>query len=150
MRYSPSRHAAAGVILACALTAARAHADPVAYELDAEHTTVAFLVSHIGYAKVLGKFTAVEGSFVFDENTGELADLAVTVSAASVATDHAARDEHVRNRDFLDAERFPSITFAATGAQRSAFGMTYGVENGLVGDEIEVIVEIEARRVSSR
>lgn len=31
---------------------------------------------------------------------------------------------------------------------RSEFGMTYGVDNGLVGDDVEIIIELEARRVS--
>lgn len=30
--------------------------------------------------------------------------------------------------------------------KRSEFGMTYGVADGLVGDEVEILVEIEARR----
>jgi polyisoprenoid-binding protein YceI len=175
-----------------------ASGEPATYEIDAEHATVAFLVSHIGYANVLGRFTAVQGSFVFDEATGALDDVAVTVEAASVGTDHEARDEHVQNRDFLDAERYPEITFEADGAERtgertfeiagkltllgktqpltlqatlnksaaypigdrahvlgvsargrlarSEFGMTYALANGLVGDDVEIIVEIEARR----
>jgi polyisoprenoid-binding protein YceI len=183
---------AAAVGTVTAVTAA-----PATYEIDAEHATVAFLVSHIGYARVLGRFTAVEGAFEFDEETGEVHGV-VTVSAASVATDHEARDRHVRNRDFLDAARFPDIAFTAASAERtgestfeisgelallgttrplvlqatlnksaeypigdrahvlgvsargrllrSEFGMTYGVANGLVGDEVEIIVEIEARR----
>jgi polyisoprenoid-binding protein YceI len=184
--------------LVCAVAASAAGAAPATYEIDAEHATVAFLVAHIGYAKVLGRFTAVEGTFEFDETTGALDEVAVTIGAASVATDHEARDRHVRDGDFLDTERFPDITFAAARAQRtgertfeitgeltllgntrpvvlqatlnksaeypigdrahvlgvsargrlsrSEFGMTYGVANGLVGDEVEIIVEIEARR----
>jgi polyisoprenoid-binding protein YceI len=31
--------------------------------------------------------------------------------------------------------------------KRSEFGMTYGVADGLVGDEVEIIVELEARRI---
>jgi polyisoprenoid-binding protein YceI len=31
---------------------------------------------------------------------------------------------------------------------RSDFGMTYGVANGLVGDEVEILIELEARRVA--
>jgi polyisoprenoid-binding protein YceI len=175
-----------------------ANAAPATYEIDPEHATVAFLVAHIGYAKVLGRFTSVDGTFEFDAETGELGDVAVTVAAASVATDHEARDRHVREDDFLDAERFPDIAFTAVGAERtgdrefeiageltllgnrrplvlqatlnksaeypigdrahvlgvsargrlsrSEFGMTYGVANGLVGDEVEIIVEIEARQ----
>lgn len=185
-------------VLACAGGASATDAAPATYEIDPDHATVAFLVAHIGYAKVLGRFTAVEGTFEFDEEAGELDNVAVTVAAASVATDHEARDRHVRDRDFLDAERFPNIAFAAARARRtgertfaivgeltllgntrpcvlqatlnksaeypigdrahvlgvsargqlsrSEFGMFYGVANGLVGDEVEIIVEIEARR----
>jgi polyisoprenoid-binding protein YceI len=188
----------AAFVLVCAAAAAAANAAPATYEIDPEHATVAFLVAHIGYAKVLGRFTAVDGTFEFDAEAGELDKVAVTIAAASVATDHEARDRHVRDADFLDAERFPDIAFAADSAQRtgertfeitgeltllgntrplvlqatlnksaeypigdrahvlgisargrlarSEFGMTYGVANGLVGDEVEIIVEIEARR----
>lgn len=31
---------------------------------------------------------------------------------------------------------------------RSEFGMSYGVDNGLVGDDVEIIIELEARRMS--
>jgi polyisoprenoid-binding protein YceI len=194
----PARAGASLASTALLCAAAAAGAAPATYEIDAEHATVAFLVAHIGYAKVLGRFTAVEGTFEFDEEASELDNVAVTIAAASVATDHEARDRHLRNRDFLDAERFPSIAFAAARAERtgertfeitgeltllgntrpwvleatlnksaeypigdrahvlgvsargqlsrSEFGMTYGVANGLVGDEVEIIIEIEARR----
>ena len=35
---------------------------------------------------------------------------------------------------------------ARTTIQRSDFGMTYAVENGLVGDEVEILIEAEAIR----
>lgn len=34
--------------------------------------------------------------------------------------------------------------------ERSAFGMSYGVADGLVGDTVEIIIELEARRVEER
>jgi polyisoprenoid-binding protein YceI len=188
----------AAFVLACVAATSATNAAPGMYEIDPEHATVAFFVAHIGYAKVLGRFTAVHGTFEFEEETGELNDVAVTVAAASVTTDHEARDRHVRESDFLDAEQFPEIVFTAARAQRtgermfeitgeltllgnarplvlqatlnksaeypigdrahvlgvsargrlsrSEFGMTYGVANDLVGDEVEIIIEIEARR----
>jgi hypothetical protein len=30
--------------------------------------------------------------------------------------------------------------------QRSGFGMTYGIADGLVGDEVELLIELEAQR----
>ena len=55
-----------------------AHAEMATYKLDPEHTTVFFTVDHIGYAKTLGLFTAVEGGFEYDAETRELVSRAST------------------------------------------------------------------------
>jgi polyisoprenoid-binding protein YceI len=180
------------------LASGPAVADPAGYEIDPEHTVVAFLVEHIGFARVLGSFTDVEGSFTFDETAGTLGDVQVTVNTASVASHHDERDEHLRSDDFLDADSYPVMTFAAndvrrigdrefeiTGElnligvtrpltltatwnksgdypigrnayaigvsargvlERADFGMDYAVDNGWVGNEVEIIVEFEAQR----
>ncbi|MEX0760689.1 MAG: YceI family protein, partial [Tistlia sp.] len=157
----------------------------------------AFLVSHIGYQKVLGRFTDFSGSFQFDEQAPSLSDLEVTIEADSIETEHRRRDEHLRSDDFLYEDEHPEIRFVMTGAEpagarsgtvsgdltlrgvtrpvaldvtwnktgpypfgdtyvtgisartsflRSEFGMDYGGADGLVGDEVEVIIELEAIR----
>lgn len=184
------------------LGAAAARAQPAVYELDPEHTTVAFLVSHIGYAKVLGRFESVAGSFRFDEDAGLIDDVAITVETTSVSTGHEARDDHLRGRDFLASDTHPRMRFVATSArrtaertfeidgelelrgttrpltlhatlnhsgpypigdggyvvgvsargtlQRSDFGITYALENGWVGNDVELLIEIEARQRRAR
>ncbi len=180
------------------LSAAVVRAEPAEYRLDPEHVTVAFMVDHIGYAKVLGQFLDVEASYVFDEAEGELSDVRVVVRTESVQSHHEARDEHLRSDDFLDSRRHPEMTFTAATARRVAertfeltgdlellgvsrpltltaswnksaaypigrnayvmgvsargtlrrsdFGMSYAIDNGWVGDEVEIIIEFEARR----
>jgi polyisoprenoid-binding protein YceI len=200
MNYLP-RLLLIGALSASALIARPALADAQRYEIDPEHVTVAFLVDHIGYARTLGQFRQVTGGFAFDETAAKIADLRVVMDTASVDTGHAARDGHLRGKDFLDVARFPRMTFTATSIQRrdagkftltgelellgrrrpvtleatlnkserypigpplmkpwvigvsargrlkrSEFGMTYGVANGLVGDDVELIIELEARR----
>jgi polyisoprenoid-binding protein YceI len=184
--------------LVASLTTA-AHADMARYELDPEHTTVFFLIDHIGYAKTLGLFTTVTGSFMYDADTRELGEVSVNIDAASVQSFNEARDNHVRKADFLDTAKHPAITFTATGGtaaddtsgtvtgdltilgqsrpvtldltlnksaaypfghkrevlglsmtasiQRSDFGMTYGVDNGLVGDTVSIQIETEAMKM---
>jgi polyisoprenoid-binding protein YceI len=189
-----------GTIFATLLLAAassRGAAEPTHYELDAEHTTIAFLVEHIGYAKTLGQFRGASGGFTFDAESGDLTAVRIVVETATVDTHHEARDRHLTSADFLDSGRHPTMTFTASGAEpsgertfivageltllgrtqpltldatlnkmapypigdraevigvsargslkRSEFGMTYGVADGLVGDEVEIIIEIEAR-----
>lgn len=99
------------------------------YALDPEHTTVGFLVSHIGYAKTLGVFTEVEGEFTFDPQALTLSSGEVRVATASVETFNDARDNHVRSADFLDAGAHPTMTFRLTDAR--ATGEATGV---LIGD----------------
>ncbi|MBY5935593.1 YceI family protein [Tateyamaria omphalii] len=179
--------------------AAGAQADMARYELDTEHTNVYFTIEHIGYARTLGIFTDLSGAFFYDVDTQELGEVAVTIDAKSVNTFNAARDGHVRNRDFLHVSEHPEITFVANGGtaagdssgtvtgdltilgvtqpvtldvtlnkvaeypfghkrevlglsmsatiQRSDFGMTYGVDNGLVGDEVRINIETEAMKM---
>jgi len=101
--------------LVLGLAATTAQAAPRTYTIDPTHAAIAFLVDHIGYAKVLGQFLTTEGSFVFDEDTRELGAVTVTIDAASVFTNDERRDGHVRSKDFLDSEANPAITFNAEG-----------------------------------
>ncbi|SPJ25766.1 YceI family protein [Palleronia abyssalis] len=187
--------------LTFAICPALAAAEPERYELDPEHTTVAFLVDHVGYAAVLGLFANVEGSFTYDTETQELGELRVTVNTGSVETMNDARDNHVRAGDFLAVDDHPQMVFTADGGtpetettgqvsgdltllgetrpltldvtlnkaaeypfghgrftlglsaratlNRSDWGMTYGVANGLVGDEVTLLIETEAMRMQN-
>jgi polyisoprenoid-binding protein YceI len=186
-----------GVAIAATLPTP-AQASPQRYVIDPSHMAIAFLVSHVGYAKTLGQFTKAEGSFVFDDEKPSVSDIVVRIDAASVDTQHQARDEHLRKEDFLWVEKHPEITFRGTASQqtgprtgkitgdltirgvtrpvtldvswnksgqypfgdkhwaagfsarttikRSDFGMTYALTGGLVGDEVDIILEFEAIR----
>jgi len=105
---------------ACALSALSlpnvAHAEPVTWEIDPDHAVVAFTIMHAGYARVLGRFSDIEGRFVYDPETQQLSDVRATIGAQSVDTDHEKRDDHVRSPDFLDAAAHPQITFVGTGS----------------------------------
>ncbi|MEM6490566.1 MAG: YceI family protein [Pseudomonadota bacterium] len=187
------RTAAAVIALAVASVA---HAAPERYELDEDHLTVAFFVSHIGFKNQLGVFREVEGEFTYDATSQALSDLRVEIEADSVDTFNSARDRHVRDDDFLAADEHPTISFVMTSAEaltetsgtvtgdltirgvtrpvtldvtlnraaeypfgheaftlgisakgmvkRSEFGSTYALEGGLVGDEVEIVIEAEA------
>lgn len=96
-----------------------AHAQAARYELDPDHTTVAFLVDHIGYAKVLGMFRSARGSYRFDEATATLSEVRIEVETASVFSNQRKRDDHLKGPDFLNSGEFPKMVFTATGAKRT-------------------------------
>ncbi len=101
--------AALGATLLCGTVGV--HAESGLYRLDPEHTSVGFLIEHVGFAKVLGRFDEAAGSFMYDPDTGSLSELRVTIATDSLDTGHEARDEHVRNADFLDVDRYPEMVF---------------------------------------
>lgn len=102
-----------GLVLGAAPLAAQA--EMKRYELDPEHTVVAFMIDHIGYAKVLGQFTEVSGHFMYDAETRELGEVRVSVPIASVETFNDARDGHILSEDFLWADQQPEMVFTANG-----------------------------------
>jgi polyisoprenoid-binding protein YceI len=98
---------------------APAQAQAARYELDPEHTTVAFMVDHIGYAKVLGLFRSVRGNYRFDEAAATLSELRIEVETASVFTNLRKRDDHLKGPDFLNSGEFPKMVFTASNAKRT-------------------------------
>jgi polyisoprenoid-binding protein YceI len=110
---------AALAIALSSLTAAPAQAQAARYDIDPDHLTVAFLVDHVGYAKVLGLFRSARGSYRFDEASGALSDVRIEVETASVFSNQRKRDEHLKGPDFLNSGEFPRMVFTASSAKRS-------------------------------
>lgn len=101
--------AAVVLVLAAGMAAAPGAAQP--YRIDPEATSVVFRARHMGVLTVDGRFTGVTGTVVYD---GHALEATVTVPAARVDTGHALRDRSLRSAAFLDAARYPRITFTST------------------------------------
>lgn len=84
------------------------------WKIDSAHTQVNFSAKHMMVTNVRGTFHDVDGTIELDENDPTRSRGEFRVSAASVDTNFAARDTHLRSADFFDAERFPTISFVAT------------------------------------
>jgi polyisoprenoid-binding protein YceI len=83
------------------------------YTFDPAHTTVEFIGTHM-FTKTRGRFTQAEGSVTIGERP-EDAVVEAVIQAASLESHTERRDEHLRSPDFLDVERWPTITFRSTG-----------------------------------
>ena len=89
---------------------------PGRWALDPVHSQVQFVARHMMVSKVRGFFRQLEGMLWIDE-APELSRVEVTIQAASIDTGDATRDEHLRSPDFLDVERYPTITFKSTSVR---------------------------------
>lgn len=113
--------------------AKQSYAAPAEYVIDQEHFSIGFMVSHIGYAKVLGMFLEGEGSFTYDAETASLSDIRIEIDASSVFSNHKKRDKHLRSPDFLNTREFPKIIFTGTRAEKT------GENTGIVEGMLEVL-----------
>jgi polyisoprenoid-binding protein YceI len=81
------------------------------WKIDTAHSNVGFTVRHMMMLKVHGRFGAWEGEIALDESDVTKSRVAVRIDVASIDTNEAKRDGHLRSPDFFDAEKFPKLTF---------------------------------------
>jgi polyisoprenoid-binding protein YceI len=73
-----------------------------------------------GLAKVNARFAVQSGTGVVGAD-GSVSGTLV-IDAASIDTGNAKRDVHLRTKDFLEVEVYPTITYAVTGAVPATAG----------------------------
>jgi polyisoprenoid-binding protein YceI len=88
------------------------------YTLDPAHTRIGFVARHAMVTKVRGAFNEFEGTATLDGANPASSSAQVTISAASIDTRNAQRDEHLRSNDFLSMDEYPQITFSSAGARQ--------------------------------
>ena len=82
------------------------------WNVDPTHSRVGFRVKHLGISNVRGEFHDFDGQFVIAEDG--TATASGTVRVASIDTNEANRDAHLKSADFFDADTYPEITFQST------------------------------------
>ncbi|SDT22716.1 YceI family protein [Pseudomonas oryzae] len=94
------------------------------YKIDKEgqHAFVNFKISHLGYSWLYGTFKDFDGSFSFDAAKPEESKVKVELQTASVDSNHAERDKHLRSADFLNVAKHPTATFESTGVKSTGDG----------------------------
>jgi polyisoprenoid-binding protein YceI len=86
---------------------------PGTWKFDHDHTKLSAVARHMMVTKVRGYFNDVSGTIQVAERP-EDSSVEVTIQAASIDTGVQQRDDHLRSADFMDVERFPTITFKST------------------------------------
>ncbi|MEH6781363.1 MAG: YceI family protein [Rhodoglobus sp.] len=83
------------------------------WQLDPTHSTVSFTVKHLMISKVRGTFDGFSGTIVTSENPAENS-VTAEIDMATINTNQADRDGHLRTNDFFNVEQFPTTTFTST------------------------------------
>jgi polyisoprenoid-binding protein YceI len=99
------------LVLAATTLAGRAATET--YQFDPAHSSVAFTLRHF-LAQVPGQFAKVSGQIDLDPADFTRSSVTASIDLASVATNSAKRDEHLRTPDFFDTATHPTATFKST------------------------------------
>jgi len=115
---------------------------PGVWEIDPAHSNVEFVARHL-LSRVRGRFTGFSGAITIADDPARSSGEA-TIEAASVDTGNPDRDAHLRSPDFLDVERFPTLSFRSTAVTEDGAG-SYRVDGDLTirGVTRPVTLELE-------
>ena len=120
----------AGVFTAVFLLAVPALAPASTWNIDPEHSAVEFKVRHLMVSNVKGVFGKVAGVVTVDDKDLTKSSVSATIDTASIDTGVAKRDTHLKSADFLEVDKYPTMTFVSTQIVKS--GNTGGFK--LIGD----------------
>lgn len=94
--------------------AAPLHAENYVIDTKNAHAAIEFRIQHLGYSWMVGRFNDFDGTFSYDEKNPAASKVTVNIRPASVDTNFAERDKHLRSKDFLSVEKFPTAKFVST------------------------------------
>jgi polyisoprenoid-binding protein YceI len=109
----------AGLAAALALPAS---AGTTTYQIDPQHSSAQFGVTHLMISTVRGEFHGVTGTVVVDDSDVSKSSVNVTIDATSVDTREPDRDKHLKSEAFFDVAKYPTITFQSTKVERNNDG----------------------------
>lgn len=89
-------------------------AEEFALDTKGTHIFVQFKVKHLGYSWLYGRFNKFDGNFSYDETNPSASKVSIEIDTASVDSNHAKRDKHIRDDEFLNVKEFPKATFVST------------------------------------
>jgi polyisoprenoid-binding protein YceI len=92
------------------------------WQLDPPHSSAQFSVRHLGVSTVRGAFTKVSGTVLYDANNLGKSSIQATIQSASVDTRVEMRDNDLRSPNFLDVQKYPTITFVSKKMEAASAG----------------------------
>jgi polyisoprenoid-binding protein YceI len=84
------------------------------WKFDPYHTQVEFSAKHLGMMTVRGHFAEVTATGDIHPEKPELSKIEATITTASIRTHNEQRDKDLRSSNFLEIEKYPTMTFKST------------------------------------
>jgi len=111
------------------------------YKIDPVHSTAIFRVKHLDVSYTYGRINNPEGTLVFDAADPAKCSIEVTLKAAAVDTDNEKRDGHLKNPDFFDADKHPTLSFKSKAVKKEGDAYVITGDFTLLGMAKELTVK---------
>lgn len=89
-------------------------AAPKKLTLDTSHSQVEFSVRHLGISKVGGEFLKFDTDVIWDSEDPSKSSIQGEIDVNSIDTGNKKRDNHLKNDDFFNVKKYPTIRFEST------------------------------------
>jgi polyisoprenoid-binding protein YceI len=110
--------------------------------IDPTHSEIQFKVKHLVISTVTGAFKTFEGSVETDTEDFDGAKVSFSADTASIDTNQAQRDEHLKSADFFDSEKYPKLSFSGILSKKGSD--TYTLKGDLTVKDITKPFELQA------
>lgn len=115
---------------------------PGTWNVDPSHSSLTFVARHLMVTKVRGRFAAFSGTATINEDK-LLSTVTATAEVASIDTNDAGRDEHLKSPDFFDVANHPTIGFKSTKITRNGDDYTLLADLTIKGVTKSVAFDLE-------
>ena len=133
--------------LAASLAAPAFAADE--FTFDAGHTYIGFEIDHLGFSQTLGEFTGFDGTLKLDRETMANSSVDVTIQTASIDTDQADFDEHLRAADFFNVAAHPTMRFTSTKVEQTGENeLKVTGDFTMLGQTHPVVLDVELNKIA--
>ncbi len=131
-------------IIAAALLSTASFAQNTVWNSDQGHSSVAFAVDHMVISETTGQFGEYAVVAKADKDDFSDAQFEVTIQMNSIDTRDEKRDGHLKNGDFFDVEKFPTMTFKSTKMKKGK-GKNYKLHGDLTLKGVTKAVVFDAK-----
>ncbi|MFG6191680.1 YceI family protein [Nonomuraea sp. JJY05] len=118
------------------------------WKADPVHSEVTFTVRHLMISKTRGRFTTYDVTLVTSEDLLS-SSVNATIDLASIDTGSEIRDNHLRTADYLEVEKYPTMSYRSTGIRRASDGWVIDGELTLHGVTRQVPLAVEVNGFGS-
>jgi polyisoprenoid-binding protein YceI len=94
-------------------------AAPQKYDIDPNHTYVVFSYNHLGFSNPTLTLDRISGDFELDTADLTRSSISVTLPLDGLHAGPAKLDTDLKSPNFLDAAKYPDITFKSTKVEKT-------------------------------